>query len=638
MQGFYFSPINQAMLSTNYADSMNLFWNQQLEASRANSLNFMVPSYNPSVFWEFPQYNMFGDGLLSFDLACKQVTSNWASSIWNWSNPFTQSTPSANGTSGAKTDEEKAAEKTMQERYNKLKAVLTQYQKIANKRKLGTDESRNKLSVAISKSGKLEERYKALQDAYKSINSADLRKAFLSKPEVLNDLNAIGYNFTDRTYHYGNKDKEDATLTSALDKLEQEITQKGSDKDSKQVTSNMVDRAQLYNSDNIMRTISYWNDTHKTDKDRSIVRLMIKNLPSSSTDKATYISNNIQPLSDALTSHANATIDELKSLNVDTTELEKQSKKVKDYFNTKSFANIKAFANDFDKLYAMLRKADALKINKKYVSDYQFLNDISDSDTDFINDQLIVKDTDVDLAKEGLGDIKTEFSVVSDAPASANTPASANAPASVATAADDNTSNNVKVEPSSSSASKTTTESTETTTNGAYYGEKLAELSNGFTYKASEKKITYILNNNINADNITDVISGYYDNKSNSDGIIEQLCGEQGDDAPKIKDIRHIIDSLLEAAEKYDLEGTYEYEMLQEYIDNIGSKEEVSNDSKKYDQDDTWESWALFGKSESEIIDDLVKDLCNNVRIKEDKPAIQENKTPRVPNGYGYTR
>ena len=418
------------MLSTNYADSMNLFWNQQLEASRANFLNCMVPAFNPSVFWEFPQYNMFGNSLLDPMLAVQQTIQSFQNNTWmnggfnfnpsginnfmpfNWNNPFTPSTPSADGAGGAKTDEEKAAQKTMQERYNKLKAVLTQYQKIANERKLGTDESRNKLSVAISKTGKLEERYKALQEAYKSIDSADLRKAFLSKPEILKDLNAIGYNFTDRTYHYGNKDKEDAALMSALDKLEQEITQKGSDKDNKQVTSNMVDRVQLYKSDNIMRTISYWNDTHNTDKDRSIVRLMINNLPSKTSDKAAYISNNIQPLSDALTGHANATIDELKSLNVDTTELEKQSKKVKDYFNTKSFASIelKAFADDFDKLYAMLRKADALKINKKYVSDYQFLNDISDSDTDFINDQLIVKDTDADLAKEGLGDIDVSFS------------------------------------------------------------------------------------------------------------------------------------------------------------------------------------------------------------------------------------
>lgn len=436
---FYFSPINASIVSNNPLDSLNLLWNQQLESSRANSLNYMIPVFNVSSFSEFPQYNMFGNSLIDPLLAVRQTIQSFQNNTWanwpngnyngtnglsnsgfwgnpfqlNWGNPFQSNT--TDGAGGAKTDEEKAAQKTMQGRYDKLKAVLTQYQKIATEQKLGTDESRNKISVAINKSGTLEERYNALQEAYKTINSADLRKAFLSKPEVLKDLTSIGYNFTDRTYHYGNEGKDDTALLNALDKLEKEITQKGSDKDSKQVTSNMVDRAQLYKSDNIMRTISYWNDTHNTDKDRSIVRLMINNLTS---DKAAYISNNIQPLSEALTNHANDTIQELKSLNVGISELEAQSKKVKEYFNTKNLAsiNLNAFADDFDKLYAMLRKADALKINKKYVSDYQFLNDISDKDTDFINDQLIVKDTEADLAKEGLGNIKTTFSVVNGDP------------------------------------------------------------------------------------------------------------------------------------------------------------------------------------------------------------------------------
>lgn len=617
---FYFSPMISSLISNNEADSMNMLWNQQLMASRASSLNCMVPAFNPSVFWEFPQYSMFGNDLLNPMLAIQQTiqsfqNNNWMNSCFNynqnginnggsipfnWSNPFAPSTPAADGAGGAKTDEEKAAQKTMQERYDKLKAVLTQYQKIANEQKLGTDESRNKLSVAISKSGKLEERYKALQEAYKSINSSDLRKAFLSKPEVLKDLNSIGYNFTDRTYHYGNKDKEDAALMSALDKLEKEITQKGSDKDSKQVTSNMVDRAQLYKSDNIMRTISYWNDTHNTDKDRSIVRLMINNLPAASKDKAAYISNNIQPLSEALTNHANATIEELKSLNVDITALEAQNKKVKEYFNTKNFAgiNLKSFADDFDKLYAMLRKADALKINKKYVSDYQFLNDISDKDTDFINDQLIVKDTEADLEKEGLGSINTEISATkSSKDVKSNKKDDKNKP-----------------EKTSSSAEKTETLPQEakrlSSENPHLLGERFCKDISGYTDDKDFKRMrAYIAQ--VNEDNVEEFLKGYYDTYGGFDnGFFEQIASERGNTRLSNGEVVKVMKAIID---KY--EGTALSDEKEKALQKVKSVyEDYRNKPANTRFSNEGGSWwfRLWGTDVLDVLDDAVETLIKS--------------------------
>lgn len=156
---------------------------------------------------------------------------------------------------------------------------------------------------------------------------------------------------------------------------------------------------------------------------------------------------------------------------------------------------------------------------------------------------------------------------------------------------------------------------------GEEYGKQLAKLSSGLTYRSEELEIIDILDNNINANNVTDVIYGYRTSsyKCASPGIIEQLCGEQGEDAPKIKNIRHIIDALLEAAKKHGITNTHEYRTLQKYVDGIGTAEEVANGSKKYDENEQWESWAIFGQAEAKVIDKLLNKLCVDVRNKEKK-------------------
>ena len=156
---------------------------------------------------------------------------------------------------------------------------------------------------------------------------------------------------------------------------------------------------------------------------------------------------------------------------------------------------------------------------------------------------------------------------------------------------------------------------------GEEYGKQLAKLSSGKTEKDEEKQIVDILDNNINANNVTDVIYGY--RHSNyfwaSPGIIEQLCSEQGEDAPKIKNIRHIIDALLKAAKEKGISNTYEYRTLQKYVEGIGTTEEVTNGSKQYDENEQWESWSILGKTEAEVIDKLLNKLCVDVRKKENK-------------------
>ena len=46
MSGFHFSSVNHALVSENPSDSINLFWNQQMEKNRANAISFFTPKMN----------------------------------------------------------------------------------------------------------------------------------------------------------------------------------------------------------------------------------------------------------------------------------------------------------------------------------------------------------------------------------------------------------------------------------------------------------------------------------------------------------------------------------------------------------------------------------------------------------------
>ena len=65
-------------------------------------------------------------------------------------------------------------------------------------------------------------------------------------------------------------------------------------------------------------------------------------------------------------------------------------------------ANLEALADKFDKLYAMLRMMEAERIRNTINTKYSFLNDISSSDRDIVNDDLVLKSTKEDLRKEGI--------------------------------------------------------------------------------------------------------------------------------------------------------------------------------------------------------------------------------------------
>ena len=73
MSGVHFSSINHALVSENPSDSINLFWNQQMEKNRANAISFFTPNFDATIGLEYPEFGMFGNNLLNPMLAIQQT-------------------------------------------------------------------------------------------------------------------------------------------------------------------------------------------------------------------------------------------------------------------------------------------------------------------------------------------------------------------------------------------------------------------------------------------------------------------------------------------------------------------------------------------------------------------------------------
>ena len=145
--GFHFSTITHDMVSGNPATSLNLLWNQQLEAQKANGSLFLTPNFDPSIGYTYPEFGTWGNNLLNPQLAIQQAIESFQNGSWMnsgcggsgnfnfpgfnngniWNNfqlPWNNS--NAGNNSGS------AADKLKQSQYDKLRKVLVEYQKTAS--------------------------------------------------------------------------------------------------------------------------------------------------------------------------------------------------------------------------------------------------------------------------------------------------------------------------------------------------------------------------------------------------------------------------------------------------------------------------------------------------------------------------
>lgn len=394
LPSFNYSILNYDLAQSTPSGTINLFWNEQMQKMKTDSIMYMTPGFDPTIGYTYPEFGTWGNNLLNPMLAIQQTmyafqNGSWMSGMngmnganggmfgfqpWNtnpWSNNNNSSTTTGNS------------------EYDALKALIIRYKEIGVKNNSLSPEALDKINTALNKSGKPEEKLEALKDLYKSLNKNKLEKALLDLPEYKEALRFAGYNLN------GMNKEDDKELKKNLNKLETNIKANNAD------FGGLVD---LATSENVLRVVSYWNDTHSDENSRGIIRLVANHLPTKDDEKTNH-KTLVTNLANALVNRA----DDLKSeLEGSYPKLDAAKQKVADASNkikdtaTCTKTNLTDLAKAFDELYAMLRMMEAERIRNNIKTKYNFINDISSTDTDFVNDDLVVKATKEDLKKEGI--------------------------------------------------------------------------------------------------------------------------------------------------------------------------------------------------------------------------------------------
>ena len=394
--GFHFSTINHDMVSGNPATSLNLLWNQQLEAQKANASLFMTPNFDPSIGYTYPEFGTWGNNLLNPMLAIQQTMQSFQNGSWmnggfggfgnfnfpgfnngniwnNFQSPWNNS--NAGNNSGS------AADKLKQSQYDKLRKILVEYQKTAS------DSEKAVISEALNKSGKIGEKLDALKAAAKKLNTGSIQDALLNMDSTRIELDTAGYKLKDS--------KAYTDLKQKLNNLEKDIKAKKSDLTTSTVCTSESDP-------NILKTLSYWNDTHNSDSNRNIIRLIADYLPTGSgegTNQKASVNNIAQSLVnyvETVKSHFDSDID-FSKLDKSKQGVSDALSKCLENFNS---ANILALADKVDDLYARLRMIEAERIKNNLKHEYGSLNKLLGHD--IVTDSLVVKATENDLKAEGI--------------------------------------------------------------------------------------------------------------------------------------------------------------------------------------------------------------------------------------------
>lgn len=400
MSGFHFSSVNHAMVSENPGDSINLFWNQQMEKNKANAISFFTPNFDATIGFEYPEFGMFGNNLLNPMLAIQQTMQSFQNGSWmngsnnfggfgnfgnfgnfgfgsNWGNfQFPWTRQDGQGGSG-----KTAEEKLQYAQYDKMKKILNEYKKVA------TDSEKAYIEEAMSKSGKIDEKIKALKDVAAKLDSSVIKESLLSLDPYKTQLIKSGYKVS-------NNDA-DKTLKTNLKLAAADLKAGKVDTLTSSVITNDAEP-------NILNILSTWNDTHNTASDRNIIRSIASSIPSKAEEQTNHKAA-VEHIAKSLLAYA----ENVKTgfdADVDFSQLDKSAEDVATAWAaaSKNFNkdNVNKLAAKVDDLYARLRLIEAEKIRNSIQKDYKFVNDMTGKT--IVDDNLIVKETEKDLKAEGI--------------------------------------------------------------------------------------------------------------------------------------------------------------------------------------------------------------------------------------------
>ena len=313
----------------------------------------------------------------------------------NWS-PWSPWTPWNNNNNNNNNSNSDTPEvKKQKEKIEALKDLYDKYKSHVNTSSRDFKDLEREVEAAL-KEEKTEDQLKKLEAAMNKLTPRALRKTVLSNPDIDSKLYKMGYNYpSDTSYKHEVKDGE-VNWNEFLTSLNL-------------ADANSVGSFGPFVLNNhkgeILQVVSTWNDTHSDDQ-KGILRGMAKHLPNDSENQQQYKAG-IVGITDALAVEAKEFMDEnggtkafpklsaqLKALNTKAETIKK-----KDVVKTKiTKSEVNALANEFDKLYAMLRVQEARVINSEIVEEYA--KDMNALKEGTISEDIIIKETIEDLKSE----------------------------------------------------------------------------------------------------------------------------------------------------------------------------------------------------------------------------------------------
>lgn len=284
--------------------------------------------------------------------------------------------------------EKKARLESYKEYLNKFKATLSEDEK----KKFATVEAKFKEAL---KEIKVDDRLTKVEELFKEyIDKESLTKIALADKDIDSKLYKAGYNFPT------------AISAHKKSKVETDLETEATNLDLTNSTKVGEFGTFVKSGDYILPMISTFNSTHS---ENSILKAIAKQMPNNDTHQHHY-KDCIVDVTNALTAKANSFMSDnggtaaYPKLSEQIRQVNKKLEPIQEVNyqsetkNRVDASDVNALAEEFDKLYAMVRVLEAKALNKKVVDKYaENMNNLIEGS---IPEDIIIKETLEDLAAE----------------------------------------------------------------------------------------------------------------------------------------------------------------------------------------------------------------------------------------------
>ena len=437
---WYTSVLNYDMTNGRVDSMMNIQMNQFMTDSfaRANLYNVPMFSFNnysyatPSIglgyltdpAYAFGQWS-YNNSLIGAPNLALGVSSNpWANYTGSFFGNAFQGFQGTQGSSSSSSSSSSTADAATRAKVAKLQSLLKQ---IADKNILG-DEGTAELKETLktySRERDVNEQFRILKEAYDTIDKS-IVKDFMTQVELSNKatdkldvlLTAAGY-------------EQETAIDNKIDDIIssfKNITDENATPESNDVITALTGKVES-NGYQILDLVSSWKSSRvvaDTGVDKNIMKFIVNNY--NRTDLGSVPKNKIRdlgikPLKDAIIEKATATVNaKIDGKFVLDAESRDKITTLKNAISA-NYANgeYNTLAENFDKLYATLRRAEALIVNAKVNSYYGFLED-----EQVFNSDLFQKETEEDLDAEGMANVGDTVSQNTQASSSSSSQSTGN--------------------------------------------------------------------------------------------------------------------------------------------------------------------------------------------------------------------